>query len=450
MKKRTIITAILFAGACLSGAFAQTVEEKADQLMNAYTKQGRFSGSVLIAKAGKTLLNKGYGMANYEFDVPNTAQTKFRIASVTKQFTAMAIMQLQERKLLNVNDVFAKYLPDYPKAIAEKVTIHQLLSHTGGIYDPVDLPEFEKRLRTKVSISEFITSFQDKPLDFEPGTKFQYSNTGYILLTAIIEKVSGKTYEQFLHENIFELLKMQNTGYDKTEVILKNRAAGYNTEGKELRNADYIDMSIPSGAGALYSTVEDLYLWDRALYTEKLVIKSTIEQIFTPVKSEYGYGWIIDEVFGHKRTWHNGGINGFGTNISRLVNDDLCIVILGNRYPNSADAIAKDLAAIVLNQPYQMPMERNEIVAVSMQILDTYLGEYKLSPTTTFTISREGEKLMLQRTGQPKFELFPESETKFFLKVVDAKIEFIKDDNGKVNSLKIEMSGNTRVASKNK
>jgi hypothetical protein len=155
-------------------------------------------------------------------------------------------------------------------------------------------------------------------------------------------------------------------------------------------------------------------------------------------------------VFGHPRTWHNGGINGFGSNISRFINDDLCIIILGNRYPNSADAMAKDLAGIVFNQPYQMPMERNEIGAVSVQILDTYLGEYKLSPTTTFTISREGEKLMLQRTGQPKFELFPEAETKFFLRVVDAKIEFVNDDKGKVNSLKFEMGGNTRVALRDK
>jgi len=428
-------------------AVAQDAAQKADELVNAYMKLGGFSGSVLVSQNGKKILSKGYGMANYELDVPNKPDTKFRIGSVTKQFTATAVMQLAERGALKLEDPLSKYVPEYPKDVADKITIHHLLTHTSGIFNYTRDPEFFKNMRVKMSLTELIAKFKDKPLDFEPGTKFNYSNSGYILLTVIVEKASGKPYEQFLKENIFQPLGMNNTGYDYTEPILKNRAAGYGYEGGKIKNADYLDMSLPAGAGALYSTTEDLYLWDRALYTEKLVKKATMDKIFTTDKNNYAYGWIVDEQFKHKRITHNGGINGFNSHIARFVNDDVCIVVLSNRIPSAASKIGKDLAAILFGEKYELPVERKTI-AVDHKILDTYVGEYQLEPNFILTVTREGNSLMTQATGQSKVEVFAETETRFFLTVTKADIVFVKNEKGEVTGLILYQGGREMPAKK--
>ncbi len=429
-----IIHAVLLCHLFHLASVSPGIEQKADELVETYARQKRFSGAVLVAKGDKVLLKKAYGLANVELDVPNQPDTKFQIASLTKQFTALAIMQLEERGLLSLNDPISKYLPDYPKTVADKVTIHHLLSHTGGLYSFFDEEPNPSRFRQKMSLEQVISLFKDKPLEYEPGSKFKYSDSGYVLLTAILEKISKTTWDRYLEENIFRPLGMKQTGYRSGEMILKNRASGYDASGKELQNAEPIDISAASGAGALYSTVGDLYLWDRSLYTEKLARKRTLQKLFTPVKNNYGYGWLIDEQAGHKRTWHNGGYPGYNSNITRLVNDDICIVVLANRFPSSADAIARDLAAILLGQPYQLPEPPKEIVAVSKEVLDTYVGDYQLASGTQFSLSRENDKLFITLAGQPKLELYPESETAFMLKVVDARIEFTKDA-GKVTGL---------------
>lgn len=429
-------------------AVAQDAAQKADELINAYVKQGGFSGSVLVAQNGKVILSKGYGMANYEWDIPNTPQTKFRLGSITKQFTSMCIMQLAEKGLLKTEDPLSKYIPEYPKEVADKITIHHLLTHTSGIFNLTSDKEFDKTMRVHMkSLNEVIALFKEKPLDFEPGTKYSYSNSGYILLTAIVEKVSGKPYEQYLKENILQPLGMNNTGYDRSDAILKNRAAGYDNAGGQIKNASFIDTSIPSGAGAMYSTTEDLYLWDRALYTEKLVKKATMERIFTPDKNNYAYGWNVDEQFKHKRITHNGGINGFNAHLARFVNDDACIVVLSNRIPSDAGKIGRDLAAILFNEKYSLPVER-KIVAVDTKILDTYVGEYQLAPNVVLTVTREENSLMAQPTGQPKREIFAESETKFFLKVIDAQISFTKNEKGEVTGLIFYQGGRETPAKK--
>ena len=233
--------------------------------MAARVKRDHFSGSILIARDGKVLFSQGYGMANLEHDVPNTPQTKFRLGSITKQFTAMAIMILQERGKLNVQDKVKKYLPDAPKAWDE-ITIHHLLTHTSGIPNYTAFPEFLKTLPVRVTLKELIAKFKDKPLDFKPGEKFRYSNSGYVVLGQIIETASGQNYPTFMKEAIFDPLEMNDTGYDNATAIIKHRASGYTRRlGIVLTNCDYVDMSIPHAAGALYSTVEDLLKWDQAL-----------------------------------------------------------------------------------------------------------------------------------------------------------------------------------------
>jgi len=408
IKEITILFITLFLILTLSMvSFSQTLEEKVDEYINPHIQMEKFSGSILIAQKGEILLSKGYGMANYEHSVPNTPHTKFRMGSLTKQFTAMAIMQLQEKGLLNVEDPIIKYFPDYPE-VGKIITIHHLLTHTSGIPSFTGFPDFQKTSMMPSSLEETIARFKDKALEFAPGEKYNYSNSGYILLGAIIEKVSGQSYEMFLKENIFQPLKMMNTGYDHHSTILKDRAAGYCLSNEGLINAVYTDMSIAHAAGSLYTTAEDLYLWDRALYTEKLVKKSSLEKIFTPFVGKYGYGWRIGDSFNRKVVAHSGGINGFTTRIARYLDDEVCVIVLINIEGMGVGDIARDLAD------------------------DSYIGEYELMSDFIVTITTENNRIFAQATGQNMFEIYPESEIKFFLKAFDAQLAFIKNEQGKV------------------
>ncbi|BAZ23557.1 hypothetical protein NIES4073_44460 [Kalymmatonema gypsitolerans NIES-4073] len=409
------------------------IEAKVNEYIDANVEVHKFSGSVLIVQKEKVLVSNGYGMANYELDVPNTPQTKFRLASITKQFTAMAIMQLQEKGLLNVDDSINKYILDYPET-GKQITIHHLLTHTSGIPNFTSFPDYLETMMIPAPLEKIIARFKDKSLEFEPGEKYNYSNSGYILLGYIIEKVSEKAYETYLKEKIFQPLGMNNTGYAHHNPIIKNRASGYSIGNDGLQNADYIDMSIPHAAGALYSTVEDLYLWDRALYTEKLLSQTSLVQMFTPFKENYGYGWYITEVFNHKVVGHGGAINGFVTNIERYVNDDVCIIVLSNNVLSPVGRMSQDLAAIVFNEQYELPKKRIAI-EVDPKIYDAYVGQYELAPNFILTISKEDNRIFAQATGQPKFEIYPESDTKYFLTVVDAQITFVKDEKGELTQL---------------
>jgi CubicO group peptidase (beta-lactamase class C family) len=268
------------------------LKQEMDDYLNACHRIWKFHGAALVAQKGKVIFENGYGMANIELDVPNTPEMKFQIGSITKQFTATAVMQLQEKGLLSLSDTITKYLPDYPKERGDKITIHHLLTHTSGIPNYTDMPELMQKKSLAVSVEDLLAAFNDKPLEFEPGEKWKYSNSGYVVLGAIIEKVSGHTYEDYIRENILQPLNMSNSGYDHRDRIIKNRPCGYTQDEKgDLRNADFVHMSAPYAAGALYSTVGDMLLWDQALYTEKVLKKTSLEKMFTPFKENYGFGW---------------------------------------------------------------------------------------------------------------------------------------------------------------
>jgi CubicO group peptidase (beta-lactamase class C family) len=412
--------------------------------MNAAMRLRWFSGSVLVAKGGKILASKGYGMANYELDVPNGPQTKFRLGSDTKQFTAMAIMQLQEQGKLKAEDPIKKFLPDFPNG--ETITIHHLLTHTSGIPSFTEFPDYVSTMALPSPVEKTVERFKNKPLEFAPGEKYNYSNSGYILLGYLIEKISGKSYEAFLKENIFDPLQMKDSGYDHSTDVLKNRAAGYELSGGEIYNASYIDMTIPHAGGALYSTVEDLYKWDRALYTEKLVKKSALEKIFTPFKNNYAYGWLIGAFKGHKSISHDGGINGFTTNIARYVNDDACVVVLNNFGTAFTGKISQDLAAILFGEKYELP-KKKKIAQVDPKVTDDFIGKYQ-GPMGLLVVTKEGRRLFVEIEGRQKFEVFPESETRFFLEIAEIEISFVKDDKGKVSQLILHYGGQDIPAKK--
>lgn len=347
-------------------SFAQDKASKIDKLMQVYYDLGKFNGTVLVAEKGKVFYKKGFGLANMEWNIPNKPDIKFRIGSITKQFTSMLILQLVEQGKIDLEAKLSDYLPDYRKDTGEKVTVHHLLTHTSGIPSYTGLPEFaEKISRNPYSVDEFVKKHCRGDLEFEPGSKFAYNNSGYFLLGAIIEKVTKKKYEDVLKEKIFDPVGMKNSGYDHHGTVLEGRAAGYSKTFDGYNNAAYLDMSLPYAAGSLYSSVEDLYLWDQALYTEKLLSKKMKELLFKPHVSamgqKYAYGWVVG-----KRSFpkskekvtsiaHGGGINGFNTLITRLVDDKHLIVLFNNTGGANLAGISSGIINILYDKPYQLP-----------------------------------------------------------------------------------------------
>lgn len=435
---------------------AQDVAPKADEYMNAAVRTYQFSGTILLARDGRPVAGRGYGMANFEVNVANTPKTKFRIGSMTKQFTAMSILILQERGRLSAGDSICKYIPQCPQAW-QGITIQQLMTHTSGIHEYLRLREFQQRA-LPLPVAAVIEALKTKPLDFKPGEKFSYSNSGYYIAGYIIERASGKTYEAFLQENIFKPLGMSDTGYDEFNQVLPNRAAGYSLEaGGKIVNAAYLDMSRPFAAGGLYSTAEDLSRWDAALYTERLVsrksfeatLDSSVDATLKSLTGKYGYGWLTVQQAGRRAQVHAGEINGFTSFLARFPEEHATVIVLSNFDNMPVETIARDLAAIMFGEKYELPQARRAI-RVDPRIYDLYAGHYALvlAPTVVFTITNEGGKLMAIVPGQPKVELTPSSETEFFVPGVNAQIKFAKDNNGQATGLVLNQNGRELQAKK--
>jgi len=305
-----------------------------------------FSGNVLVAVDGKPIFKKSYGYANIELNVKNNFETKFRIGSVTKQFTAMAIMILHEQGKLNVDDKLSKYISDIPK-IWEDITIHQLLTHTSGIMHSWSLKEFRESQSLHTNIQDVIEMFKDQPLIGIPGDTFNYSGTGYFILSSLIEKVSGKTYEDFLKNEIFNKIEMVNSGSDRPKKIIDNRASGYVTDSIKTYNAPYIFMPILTGGGDLYSTLDDFLKWDQSLYNNLLITKESKEKMFKPELNNYAYGWKVIKNDTLYVTEHTGGVPGFASKISRFPNDKLLIVIFSNNRRSKNPEFGNEFVKIV-------------------------------------------------------------------------------------------------------
>lgn len=370
----------LFAyhGHIYSKSHHHAMHAKIDACLKRWEEQKFFSGSVLVAEHGKVILSQGYGMANYELDVPNTPDTKFRLGSMSKQFTAYAIIQLQEQSLLSVDDTLDKYIPDYPEG--NRITINQLLTHTSGIPNFTSLPEYEQLAVLPTTLNEIIATFKDKALNFQPGLQHRYSNSGYILLTDIIEKVSGQAYAQYLQDHIFTPLGMHNSGYDRHELVLHNRASGYSLykQPKDaaqdacdiIQNASYINMQVPSGAGALYSTVSDLLLWDRFLHRNQAINRLISSLVKIDAQKEelaamnYGYGVVVDTDYPllHKKIiGHNGGINGFATAMNHFVDEDIVIIVLSNFDFTPISKLSHNIDHILFGQEYELPVKTRKM-----------------------------------------------------------------------------------------
>lgn len=521
------------------------VNTEFDKLLSGQFSPGSTGCAALVAKDGQIIYKKAFGMANLELNVPMQPDMVFRLGSITKQFTAIAILQLMEQGKLSLQDEITKYIPDYPSQ-AYKITIEHLLTHTSGIKSFTNLPEYIKFSREDLKPEDVINIFKGQPMEFAPGTKWNYCNSGYFLLGYIIEKVSGNTYREYIEENFFKPLGMTASCYGNDSRIIKNRASGYQPEGDEVVNSNYVSMLIPYSAGAVQSTVEDLYKWNQALHSYKLVKKETLEKAFTEYKltdgkgTGYGYGWMLKQLQGSPTIEHGGAINGYLTNAIYLPKENVFVAVFSNNNGKSPDMVSLKMAALEIGKPFNMteipvdqtildqyvgvyensdgmqffifregnqlnsqragsskyiirsfekdkfyfdnsfttitfirdnsgkvkevviddrgaketweksdkPLPNRVEITVAESILASYTGDYELAPGFILTVTKEGTRLFSQATGQSKVEIFAESEAKFFLKVVDAQLEFVKDDSGKVTKIILDQGGQKLVGPK--
>ncbi len=388
---RPAFVAVLALVFLSSLVIAQDKAGKIDGLMKLYSDYGQFNGSVLVAENGKVIYQKGFGLAEMEWNIPNKPDTKFRLGSITKQFTSMLILQLVEEGKLSLEGTLSDAIPYYRADTGKKVTIHHLLTHTSGIPSYTNLPDFAADIsRNPYPVEEFVKKFCSGDLEFEPGAKFSYNNSGYFLLGAVIEKVTGKPYEKVLEERIFKPLGMKNSGYDHHATIMPGRAAGYERSLEGYTNAPYLDMSLPYAAGSLYSTVEDLYIWDQALYTNQVLPAKMKELLFKPQfqtpGGAYGYGWFTGKkkLPQSKRevsfVGHGGGINGFNTLIERYTDDKHLIVLLNNTGGTSLGEMSTSIGRILYGEPYDPPKKsiaRTLYETMRQKDLEAAISQYR-------------------------------------------------------------------------
>jgi len=421
-----------------------------DQVLETLHERQLFNGTLLLAEEGKPVFEKTIGIANIETNEAIKPNASYRLASVSKQFVAMGIMVLAERGKLDYDDDIRKHLPELTY---EGVTIRHLLHHTGGLTDYMDLfsehwdteKDFEER---KIAGNADLVKLyaEKKPeIDFKPGEKYEYSNTGYVLLGSIIERASGERAHDFLYENVFQPAGMTNTRAFKAnqDFGVKDRVYGfdYNEEGEPEAN-DHNFLNGMIGDGGIYASADDLLSWSNALNTEKIVKKETLKTAFTSGKTNdgtltnYGFGWSMerDEAGNLTEVSHGGSWVGFRTYIVRALDSKRTYILLTNNTDNNIGRTLRIISKIWKGEPYELPKEKIEI-ELPVETLKQYIGVYELEPEFTLTFTVEGERLFVQATGQGKFEIFPMSENEFFLKVVDASVTFNKDEKGEVVSL---------------
>ena len=385
MSLRVAVAFALFPS--LANTQAPDKAAKIDQLARQYAECCEFTGTVLVSEHDRVIFKSGYGFANREWNIPNAPDVKFRLGSITKQFTSMLILRQVAKGTIKLDGHISDYLPYYRKDTGSRVTIAQLLSHTSGIPSYTDDPKFFPDVsRNYYAVDQFVTKFCSGDLQFEPGSKFHYDNSGYFLLGAILERITGKKYEVLLQENILTPVGMHDTGYDHWSPIISRRATGYQDTFDGIENAPYLDMSLPYAAGSLYSTVEDIYKWDQALYTDKLLPADLKQKLFTPNLENYGFGWNIRVIpkdepgSGKTAISHGGGINGFNTNEVRLIDDHDLIVIFNNTPGANLGDFAKGIRAILYGQEPAAPKRlliRDLREITRAQGVDAAIAKYK-------------------------------------------------------------------------
>lgn len=396
---------------------------------SAFFKADAPGGSILVMKKGEVILKEAIGMADMELNVPIQPDMVFSIGSISKQFAAVAILKLQEEGKLSVDDIITKHLPDYPLN-GKTITIRHLLNHTSGIRNYTDMPSFSPSVYGKdVTTSELIDFFKNEPLDFEPGTQWNYSNSGYVLLGAIVEKVTGKDYGDYVSEEFFKKLGMKNSYWGDMHKIIPNRTKGYAPNGEGgFVNATYLSMTWPHAAGSILSTPSDLYIWTKAINEYKVISKSSLGMAYTPAVladgtvTDYGFGWGVTKIKGRKVIEHSGGINGYVSNEMYLPDEDVFVAITINQETNGGTELGSKLAAIAIGDPYVYPAFH-----VEEKVMKDYVGVYVNAKGNERMITQENGVLYSQRPGSVKYQLTPFAADKFVFYGALTEIHFNRE-----------------------
>src|SRR5215213_3855133 len=404
------------AGARPSGVGLAEKSAQVDEIMSAMVRAGAPGAAVMVIQDGKVIHKKGYGLANVEAGTPIDSNTAFDLASVSKQFTAMAIMILAERGKLSYDDPLTKFFPEFP-AYASKITVRHLLTHTSGL--PDYMASFQKlgKKDFEPTSKDAIRMLSEMPEPrFAPGEKWEYSNSGYVVLAQIVEKASGMGFASFMKKNVFDPAGMSNTLVaDESRPKIANRAISYAPEVECFRNIDYTPLNLIYGDGNVNTSLEDMYRWDQALYTERLVKQATLKQAFTPAKlndgspTRYGFGWSISDLNGLPVLAHGGAWVGFRTSIARFPSERFTVIMLSNFARFNPEAVSKRIARVYLGE--KLPAKAS--VKVDPKKLSAYAGKYELRPGFVLEVTLENDSLWIKPTGQPKMSLAAESETKF-------------------------------------
>lgn len=443
---RLLLFGALLAIATVAGAQSTTgLHAEIDAYLRAHVDANGYMGTVLVARGDEVLFEGSYGFADLEHDVEHGSDSVFRIGSLTKQFTAAAVLDLADRSLVQLDDPVVRYLPDVPES--ERFTIRQLLQHTAGVPDYTSLPGFAEMQRDPLTLAEVVETFADLPLEFEPGSRFAYSNSGYVLLAAVIERVSGQDYATYLRERLLDPLGLRATAYDDVREVVPHRADGYMPSGDGLRHAPFARPSVASGAGALRSDAGDLFRWERALQRGDVGAGISLEDTLAdPVEVDaerglsYGYGWFLEEREGRRLAFHGGATEGFLNAVAVDPAEDVTAVVLSNVALVPSVAIARDLVAIVRGEPYETPAIR-ESVAVDENVLRAYVGRYRLTPEMIAEVTLTDGRLYIDPDGQGRYQLHAASEVDFFLREGDVEVTFVRSEDGAVTGLLFRQAG---------
>jgi CubicO group peptidase (beta-lactamase class C family) len=415
---------------------AQTIADRMQQVVQPYVDAQMFMGSVLAAREGKIIFSRSYGMADLEWNVPNSPTTKFNIASMTKQFTAASILLLEERGRLKTDDLVKKYLPDAP-ASWDKITIYHLLTHTSGISD--NAAKYEPGTPDKLT-------FRDVPLNFQPGEQWAYTDLGYMVLGYLIERITGQTYEQFVQQNIFTPLGMNDSGLLSFVTIIPRLASGYWPGSNGVENAERFDPRIGFSSGSLYSTTGDLLRWQEGLFGGRLLSAASLHKMTTPFRSDYACGLHVNRLNGHLMIEHDGNNIGFNADMAYYPEEKIAVIVLANLNGTVTGEMTKALAAVAHGEPPPRPSVHKEI-QLSNGVLGRYAGTYQF-PEYSLKIVPERNHLLVEFDDGSTLPFFPESETKFFSKPWPTRFEFSKNDNGQFTILRYYDNGKEETGAK--
>ena len=433
---------------------ADSISQKLDEYLISANNFYKFNGSALVAQHGKILLQKSYGYKNFATHVLNDSNTLFQIGSITKQFTATVILKLQEEEKLSVNDKLSTYFPQFK--YADQITLANLLTHTSGIYNYTnDIDAEDSDIVCNPVNKQLVLDIMFKhELDFKPGSQFRYSNSNYYLLGLIIEKVTGKSYEQNVRDLIFVPLQMTHSLFDFKHSSDTNIATGYQSVTdtiQKVASAWRWDSTVTYAAGAIYSTTGDMYKWAQAIANKKILSAHSWKAAFTPHLEQYGYGWFIDSLYGKMNVAHGGGIPGFTAYLCYYPTENVTIILLNNKgwFDEALNGMNADLSAIIFHKPYEL-MHKHTEVKVSDSILRKYVGEYAFDKKHHAFVTLENNTLQIAAPAGnlPKSPLFAEDENNFRLTIINARIEFVKDEQGNITTLISHYNGKDEVCKK--